>query len=162
MMLISGLFAFLIGFKSEVEDKREAFFFIGAILFFMSCDETAMIHEHLAPMIGPALFCWPFLMDQWVLVLAPPAIAVFIGLSCKCRPYFQSAVRAKRYLLAGMIIFCLGAFAVELTLGAFDATRNMTAAAIEVCAEEILELIGMFLFFKGMALFWQEQQDTTA
>ncbi len=157
MMLISGIFAFSVGFQSKDEDKREAFFWIGAILFFMSCDETAMIHEFLGPIINQTFLHWPFPKTQWVVVLAPPAIAVFIGLSMKCRPYFRSALRAKRYLLAGMVIFCLGAFGVELSLGMFDATLNRTAALIEVCVEESLELIGAFLFFKGMMIFWKDE-----
>jgi len=161
MMLTAGVFAFLIGFRAREEDKKEAFFLIGAILFFMSCDETAMIHEYLGPIINQTFFHWPFPKTQWVVILAPPAIAVFTALSLKCKPYFRSAVLSKRYLLAGLVTFCVGAFVVELSLGFFDPTRNMAASAIEICFEESLELIGAFLFLKGMMLFWNNESQTT-
>ncbi|HSA31726.1 MAG TPA: hypothetical protein P5160_08005 [Candidatus Omnitrophota bacterium] len=161
MMLIAGIFAFLIGFRSSEDDKKETFFLIGTILFFMSCDETAMIHEYLGPTINQAFLRWPFPKTQWVIVLAPPAIAVFTALSLKCKPYFRSAAHSGRYLLAGLVTFCMGAFAVEMSIGFFDPTRNMMASAVEVCIEESLELIGAYLFLKGIMLFWNHESQTT-
>lgn len=162
LLLLSGLVAFQCASNPRLVFKEvEAFKALGVFLVFMSCDETAMIHEYVGPILNQAFFHLDLPKIQWVIILAPPVIAVIAILSFFLAKPLQAQPRACFYIILGTIIFCSGAFAIESSMQMFDYGLNRQLTQIEIFFEESFELIGEMIFFIGLSTYYQNTHFET-
>jgi len=125
----------------------------------MSCDEVAMIHEHLGNTLNKYVFHVEGVnRTAWVVLVGPLALFVLVYIVLKVRKHLAGAVRAKRLLFSGMLVYVLGAFFLEATLLLFHYEGHEVLNCIECIFEELFEMLGILLVIKGLLEFRRFQK----
>ena len=150
LLLLSGLVAFQCVSFSMAHREKEGLKALGCMLVFMSCDETAMIHEYVGPILTQQFLHIPLPKIQWVVVLAPIAITVFFIIAHYLKGLLKDFPKIRFQLIVGAVIFCTGAFVIEMSMYLFDYGLDRFLTNLEIFVEESFELIGEIVFLSAM------------
>ena len=127
--------------QSTGQRHARTWFYLSALFFSMSLDESVELHEHLAELgDGHGL-----LYFSWVM----PAAAIVMAVGGACVPFLLALPRQtrNRFIVAGAV-YVGGALVMELPLGLWveqHGDDNLVYAGLDLM-EETLELIGASLF----------------
>ena len=144
--------------------ERRVWQLLAGALLFMSCDETAQLHEHVAKELLLAGVCWPGLSRNdiwlWPLTLGPFVLLGFGWLAAGLHRALRGSRSARRRILGGLALFFLGSVGVELTnILIHGDTPLHVWPTLEVIAEESLEMAGLIMLLSGLLLHLQVLQD---
>lgn len=63
--------------------------------------------------------------------------------------------KTKKYFIAGVFIFLLGAFGLEATINYFDYEKLKVLWRIEYLLEELFEMVGVIAIIKGIREYYK-------
>ena len=126
------------------------FQFLALGLLGMSCDEVAMIHEHLGIFVNKHFFKIENLKSEWVVLLGPIVFFVIVVFVIKSRKYLKDSNVAKKFLIIGAFIYIFGAFGIEASINFLSDNALTKVAPIATILEEFCEIIGIVLVIKGL------------
>ena len=156
MLAIAAFLAYQCSaFISAKNGEKKAWFLFSIILLTMSCDETAMIHEHLGNRINKYVFKLGHLSSAWSILLGPIILIALIGFILKLNNYLKDSYRAKILLLFGVIFFITGAIVLDAITNFFDYNPSKILWKIEILIEESFEMIGVLLIIMGLKEHFQ-------
>ncbi|MFC1709545.1 hypothetical protein ACFL2J_05795 [Candidatus Omnitrophota bacterium] len=117
----------------------------------MSCDETAMIHENLGQAVNKYIFkVGIFSNSSWSVLLGPLITIILFIFAIRMKRYLKGSTRAIKLLIAGTLIYIVGAFMLE------SATNLLTPGNLEwlwrtmSILEETFEMTGTLLIIAGL------------
>ena len=154
--------ASLIAFESyKIADKKDipnykAFLFFSALLLFMSCDETAQLHETLGNLVlkKTQISVESFSKNSnWVWFGGPIVILLFLFTGLYLKKPFLMVHGAFRYLLIGFIVIIFGGVFLESTTNWLNHENLQWVWNIEILVEETLEMIGELAISYSMILW---------
>jgi len=116
----------------------------------MSCDEVAMIHEHLGATINKYFTGLKGLNSTWIVILGPfVLILVFIFIIMMKKSLIGSK-KASRILLFGVGMYIVGAFFLEATVNVLNKGNLTVLLPAEHIIEELFEMSGAVIIIKGL------------
>ncbi len=156
LLFFGGLLALELAWN-VVNAKRFTLFLFGGILFFLSCDEVASLHESVNSalihrIVLPEMFIEKFPVTHWPIFLAPPVLAAgFLALK-QLRAVFQSCPDAFLFLVFGCGMFILGAVVLELFENVLIADSVVWWRPWNTFIEELLEMAGSIFIIWGFCI----------
>ncbi len=90
----------------------------------------------------------------WMFALGIPTLLAFIFFVRASRRYFQSSPGFMTRFLIGFVLFLAGAGGIEILTNFTSGLESLTFH-LEVCAEELLEMIGSSLILGASAALLQ-------
>jgi len=160
LLAVAGLIAYecwLYASKNNIQGSLSLLFFTG-LLFFMSADEVARIHEiiggYTADFFG--ISSKPFAQRaSWVWIGGPFVIAVFIGFMLLLKKVFSLVPGSMFYLVIGFSLIISGGVILESTINFLNHEELQWLWNIEIIAEESLEMAGT-LFIAYALIAWRD------
>ena len=126
--------------------------FLSAVIFLMSFDEAASVHERFVPLIWNGLDASGWLFDAWV--ISGGAFVVLVTLAYL---RFVMALPQPFSMLFAVsaVLYTVGALGFDMIGGAYAAENGMETFAYHFIAtvEETLEMIGLAVFSFALLLF---------
>ena len=117
-------------------------------LIAMSCDETAMIHEHVGAAINK------YFLNKakfpWYVVLGPLVIFAVVFFAFKLKKYLRGSTKAMRFLAIGAGIYFFGAIVLEATAKFLHSHNLGLLLKAEDLIEESFEMFGVVIIIKGL------------
>ncbi len=129
-----------------------------ALLFFMSADEVARLHEILGKYAAQFLgiSSKEFAKHSpWVWVGGPLVIAIFIFFMFLLKKLFLLVANSMTYLVIGLSLIILGGIFLESTINFLNHEDLQWLWEIEIIIEESLEMIGT-LFIAYALIVWRD------
>ena len=151
LLLTAGVMAFRC-FRASVrlaDRPAQGWLWLCLLLFALSCDETAELHERFGNHLSRTAF--PELAESWKhtawpLVLGPVALVVAGFFLWTLGRYLRGSARAARSLLAGAVTLLVFGIALESTINLLTPGADDWLWQIEVLVEETGEMVGAWLF----------------
>jgi hypothetical protein len=160
LLAISGLIAYecwVYASKNNIQGGLTLLFFAG-LLFFMSADEVARVHE----IIGGYVAQYFDISSNdyakhasWVWVGGPFVIAIFISFLFLLKKAFSLVSGSMFYLSLGFFLIILGGVILESTINFLNHEELQWIWDIEIILEESLEMIGT-LFIAYALIVWRD------
>lgn len=134
------------------------FYLLALLLFGMSCDEIARLHEtvfgDLAKLAGIAGFSFAQ-YTAWVWIGGPLVAVIFLAISWVMRAQMILVPGAMTLFAAGFAIMFLGGVILESTINFLDFGELKTLWKIEVIVEEALEMLGALVIVRAL-ITWRD------
>lgn len=150
---------------SPTSPSRKIWVFLAAFLLFLSCDETAMIHENLDTLLGMNVFTWRFpetWIVTWPITLGPFVLVVLGWLGVRLRQALRGSPDATTLLLVGTVVFFSGAAGVDFTRNFMGLKSLGWVRQVEIIVEESLEMVAVVVILFGLLLHQRVLQGRTA
>ncbi len=125
-----------------------------ALFLLLSADESVQIHEWLGRKTdvllpgGDRENTTFHITGIWMFAIGLPFLASFLVLVRCARRYFSQSPDAAPRLVLGIIVLLSGAVGVEILTNWFS-EPGTTGFLLEVCAEELLEMLGATIIVWG-------------
>lgn len=117
----------------------------------MSCDEVAMIHEHLGELANKYFFKFDGIKhSSWVAIFGLPILLIIIVFILKFKQYLKDSNKAIKFLAIGASIYVFGAFFLESTLNFINYSKLAWLGKVENILEESSEMFGMIIIIMGL------------
>jgi len=152
LFIIAAFFSYQCAEASGRDFNLKHFWKIAAFVFlFMSCDETAQLHEKFGFFINNHLIhSKTFAFSPWPIFLGPFIIIFFIFFIWQIRIHFKSSKKAIFFLIAGIFIFLLSAVIFELTINFLVPGKQSWIWKIENLFEESGEMFAVIIIINGL------------
>jgi len=153
LLILCGIAAARCAQLSETKFAGVAWALLSLFMFFLSCDETAALHENLSTAIENRLESDPlshFKATQWPLRFAPVMIVVFGGFAWSLKKVLAGSRRAALLLISGAALFIGGAMVLEMTTNFLIGDAYAWHRKAEILLEETMEMLGAVLFLAGL------------
>ena len=134
------------------------------LLFLMSCDEVAQIHETIGARAADYLNISSSSLAQhssWVWVGGPILVGVFVGVVLWLKKFLTLVPRCTWLLAAGFTAIILGGIFLESTINFLNHDEYQLLWDIEIILEETLEMVGTVLIASSL-MVWRDGIDRLA
>ncbi len=150
LLAIAAYFAYKCSVLAK--EGRRIWKLLGLGLLFMSCDETAQIHEHIGNTLHKYFFnnIEAIKHSSWVIILGPVVLLAVLIFSFKMKKYLKGSKQTAKFLLLGAFIYIFGAFILEATINLLNHENLEWLWKIENILEESCEMFGVILIIKGL------------
>lgn len=157
LLASSGMMAYWCYRTSHQRNIRPAFgwLLIAAVLFALSCDEVASLHEtlggYLSKGVAPsAASKWTH--TAWPIVLGPLAILFTVAVALIIRKHFVGGVYPGVLILAGAAVLLGAGVGLESTTNWLNHNELQWLWDLEIIAEEAGEMLGAWLIGFGLVV----------
>ncbi|OGO25642.1 MAG: hypothetical protein A2W33_09345 [Chloroflexi bacterium RBG_16_52_11] len=160
LLTVAGLISYECSVYAKRENVPGSFLFLlfAGLLFFMSCDEVATIHE----IVGKYLAEYFDISSKnfakhapWVWVGGPVIITVFVVFLFLFKKLFSLVPRSMVFLSSGFALIILGGIVLESTINFLNHEELQWIWNLEVILEESLEMVGT-LFISYSLIVWRD------
>jgi len=133
------------------KDERHFWSIVSLGLLFLSCDETAMIHEYLGTTLSKYIFHDQLsgMFGNWTVALTPVVLLFLVYLYKKYKKIGNRLYPAAKLMISGLIIFLTGAVGFEVMVNLFNRQELVWLYKTELIVEESLEMIGVIFIIAG-------------
>jgi hypothetical protein len=145
--------------KRKTPDGQKAFLFLAALLFFMSCDEVARLHESMGAMVVRlfATYSGVPVMPHWVWIGGPVLVVVFLGFIWLVSRPLSLVAGSTKFLVLGFSLIFLGGVILEFVQLVFPIFRNVPwTKRAEILVEESFEMIGTISIAHAL-IIWRDK-----
>lgn len=155
LLAAAALLALIAYLKYAQKDGFAGRWLLLAVIFlFLSCDETALLHERSTAFV--VLFVKNEFLSYVAWVVPAGILLVVFGVAYLKFLFHLSPRFRKLFVVAG-VVYVMGAFGMELVTGAIG--RLVLGGKIHFlfeASEEILEMSGVILFLRALLLYLKE------
>jgi hypothetical protein len=147
LLFFAGLLAFDLSRKAE-RTRRFVFVTFGVIFLFLSCDETASLHETISQLIKTKVVWTQFLdgafpATKWPIYVGPPVMVGSFFAVRHAKHAFGMNSNAFRLFVIGGSLFFLAAFGLELTENLLTTDSLAPWRPVNIFVEELFEMTGV-------------------
>lgn len=153
LFLLNACLLLLIGYSARVGKQPFVahWFGIAAVFLFLALDEEIAIHDTLSPLLESALNTSGALSYAWVI----PYLAVIAVLGViYIRFMFSLPMTTLRWFIPAAVVYIMGAAGLEMVeaklCGGGDCPAIYWPYLALVAIEEIMEMLGLLLFTRGL------------
>lgn len=152
LLFIAAFFAYHCSLLAKTRQNGKTIWQVLSVgLLVMSCDEVATIHERLGFVINKYIFRFPRPESHtWLLMIAPLAIIVILGICVRIKKYLKGSTKALRLLTIGVLVYFFGSIVLESTWMFLCSNHLDVLHRVEVILEESFEMIGVIIFISGL------------
>lgn len=160
LLAFSGLLAYecwIYAKKKKIKNSA-SFLFFSLLLFLMSADEVAMIHEILGGYAAKILGISSKSIAKhtsWVWIGGPIVAVIFFGFAFFLKKAFSLVPKSMFYLIVGFSSIVLGGIILESTINFLNHEELQWVWEIEIILEEFFEMIGT-IFIAYSLIIWRD------
>lgn len=151
-LFVCAILLFLIHFIENSKQKKLGYWsFLGLIFLFLAVDENIELHERIMGLVRNTFHLTGFFYYAWIV---PYFLAVFL-LGCYYLPFLLKLPRSIMYhFIIAFTLFIGGAVGMEMIGGRHDSLYGQDVIlAMYYSIEELLEMLGIAVFIKGLLLY---------
>lgn len=153
LLAIGGLSALQCADIARRLGQAPWFYLLALLLFGMSCDEMAGLHETIFVDLAKLAEITEFSFARhapWVWIGGPVIAAVFLGIAWVMRAQMALVPGTMLFFGAGLAMIFLGGVVLESTINFLNFEELRLIWKIEVIVEETLEMIGSLVVVQAL------------
>lgn len=134
-------------------------FSLSALAFYLAADESATLHETLTPLLRRTVDVGGLLFLPW-LVLGMALLVMFVRWQVPLLGHLDR--RTRNGLLAGAVLFGIGAGGLDTVSGAFVESRSVLDLAVLAPIEEALEVLAQLIVLSVLLAYVARTQPVSS